>query len=240
MTPSRRSSGLAIVLLSLGCVAEYDAARDDPEPTTGESTTGADDADDTDVTCEPDELNCDGVCVDASSNAEHCGACFHECAEETQCTAGLCRRRCSEGCNEPFEFCAESFCECAFDLIDCAGDCIDPDTDPDHCGQCDRRCTEDQACGDGQCRPADCPGFESVCDRSCTDIAADPLHCGGCERACDLGEVCGDGTCYEFNTLPGDVCEECPCPSVCDPEEDTCCFSPRLSTEICVFGPSCP
>jgi len=231
-----RSSWLSLLaaVVVAGCSVQYSGARG----TSGASSTGSDGGAQGTEGC--DGLVCDGACVDPQSDAEHCGACSTECLAETVCVAGLCRRPCGDDCHDPFEYCAGSFCECAPGLTDCAGACVDLDNDFEHCGLCNRECEEDQACGEGQCQPQECPGFADACDGSCTDTDADPLHCGGCSVACDIDETCAEGTCVGFNALPGEVCGECPCESVCDVDEDTCCFSLRLDTEICVFGPACP
>lgn len=229
-----------LAVASLQCVAEYDAARDEPATTGGADATGSDESADVPLECEDDEVECGGECVFLGGDNDHCGECFRECLAGTECALGLCRRPCIDGCHEPFEECAGSFCECAPGLSECSGDCVDLDTDADHCGQCDLQCGEDQACGEGDCVPGDCPGFADVCGRACTETDYDPLHCGRCFNECDLGEACSEGACYEYNTLPSTACGECPCPSVCEPGVEQCCFSERLDMDICVFGPSCP
>lgn len=237
-----RLIAIVITCSAVGCVAQYEASRSEPGTGTSRDEGGATDEDteEASLECDVEQLSCGGDCIDAGSDPLHCGACFNECREQTLCVAGLCRRPCDAGCMEPPEICVGSFCECTPGFTDCSGGCIDLNTDSLHCGQCDRACPQDQACGDGQCRDASCPGFADVCGGACTDTSEDPLHCGDCFRECGAEEVCADGECYEFNVLPGEVCQECPCEAVCDPRDDRCCFSELLDTEICVFGPECP
>jgi alpha-tubulin suppressor-like RCC1 family protein len=79
---------------------------------------------------------------------------------------------------------------------------FDLDTDPDHCGRCDRSCREgglDGACVAGECTFECAAGFAD-CDRDPStgcevDTRVDPLHCGGCPDACSAGDGCTASSC---------------------------------------------
>ena len=233
--------GLASVALS--CVVEYDAARDtesDDEDGDGDGNDDGNDEDDDATDCEAPEIPCDGTCVDVRTDPEHCGACGTSCEDDTQCAAGLCRRPCSDECRDPYESCLGSFCECTPGLTNCAGECVDLGTDPAHCGQCERACGDDLGCGNGVCQPAGCADFPDDCGGECTDVQSDRFRCGDCDVACGVDELCIEGECVFFDTLPGDVCQECPCEEVCQSELHRCCFSELYDSEICVDAPTCP
>jgi hypothetical protein len=72
--------------------------------------------------------------------------------------------------------------------------CVDARTDRNHCGGCDRVCSEWDDCVDGDCRTR-CAGGRVACDFACVDLRTDPNHCGRCGRRCCPGSVCSDGAC---------------------------------------------
>ncbi len=121
---------------------------------------------------------CDGTCVDFSSNAAHCGACGSACGPDQVCSDGECQ--CPDAARG-------SYCPGA--------GCVDHDTDDEHCGACGEACTLAAVCSDGECV---CPseGPPNFCAGvGCVDFELDPLHCGGCDQACDPGLVCSNGEC---------------------------------------------
>lgn len=80
----------------------------------------------------------------------------------------------------------------------CGATCVDINTDPDHCGRCDRVCPETPG-GVASCVAGDCvfeclSGFE-ICGAECVNINVDADHCGDCDIACEPGQVCASGTC---------------------------------------------
>jgi hypothetical protein len=95
------------------------------------------------------------------------------CAMTAECTAGL--------------QCLMSACSCpAYAPTYCEADskCSSPMKDPDHCGNCETKCTERQACNAGMCTP---------------DLAtvAEVADCG------TLRLVMGGTTIYALSTMPG-------------------------------------
>jgi len=245
---------LSLLVLPPGCVAEYSASRDpDVETETADDDDAADDDDDDVVgdddddgvseseglECDDFDLFCDGECIDPGRDDEHCGDCFEQCDDGTTCVEGNCRRLCDGGCDEPREVCGGVVCVCAPGLTACDGVCVDLDTDPEHCGSCDRSCGDDVACGGAACRPEGCDAFPNACDLSCTNTENDPLHCGECFEQCEPGTTCAGGECLPYHTLPGDVCGQCPCEEVCDPETSACCYWAALDHEICLPGDVC-
>lgn len=43
--------------------------------------------------CLPNQIRCDGVCIDPQSSAAHCGACGAACYADEDCSAGTCALR---------------------------------------------------------------------------------------------------------------------------------------------------
>ncbi|KYG05697.1 hypothetical protein BE21_39065 [Sorangium cellulosum] len=135
--------------------------------------------------CVAPETQCDGVCVDTSSNSSHCGACGTTCASGQVCSAGACVAVCESG---------QTLC----------GDrCVDVDTDEAHCGSCNKACEEGQTCQGGDCQGGDCAGGRTECDGACVDTASDPANCGACGAACEEGQACEDGACQEEGCSSG-------------------------------------
>lgn len=98
--------------------------------------------------CTTPLLECEGGCVDPTSDEAHCGDCATACAPAETCVEGACRDL--TACPSPF--------------VVCGDECIDPRTDPAHCGA-SGACTGASAgatCG-GVCRAGRCV-FESCSD----------------------------------------------------------------------------
>jgi hypothetical protein len=149
--------------------------------------------------CDDDELMCDQLCIDIDDDPAHCGGCDQPCAAEEVCDDGQCVEECDESCDDDVELCVDGACTCRAGFVRCNDECVDLSTDSQHCGMCDRDCDEELPCGDGECQPADCPGFPDHCDYGCTDVQSDPLHCGECDHACHPSQDCAGGRC-----VPGD------------------------------------
>jgi hypothetical protein len=76
--------------------------------------------------------------------------------------------------------------------IACDDFCIDPNLDPENCGSCGRRCTEETKFS--RCIAQTCTCADSICSDSCVVKTEDPSHCGACGARCAASEYCA-GTC---------------------------------------------
>jgi len=85
--------------------------------------------------CSVGYQQCSGVCINPSTDREHCGSCDVVCAADERCSAGSCSP------------------QCAAELTDCDGMCFDLQTDPEHCGGCSTRC-KSGICELGMCADA--------------------------------------------------------------------------------------
>lgn len=148
--------------------------------------------------CGDGRVACSRACVDLSSDPFHCGECTETCDLDGACVAGDCVDACGDTCDGTTEVCTNGECECRSGFFDCGGACVDVDTNPAHCGACDRGC-DGLPCGDGECQAAGCDGFADQCGESCTDVSNDPLHCRECGRTCDGDEICVDGDCEDLD-----------------------------------------
>lgn len=129
----------------------------DPSPSTGGSSTGLGGGGgmggtiDEPLICEPNEIACDGACVDPLVDENFCGAegdcqgqsVGEQCASDLLCESGVCVAECDGG------------------LISCDGECINPLLDEEHCGAANlcvgrpdsgRECEEGALCLGGECR----------------------------------------------------------------------------------------
>ncbi|MCA9707811.1 MAG: hypothetical protein KDK70_18310 [Myxococcales bacterium] len=95
--------------------------------------------------------------------------------------------------------------------LDCDGACIDPQTHPEHCGDCITVCLPTDACTGGQCISTCDPG-QLDCDGQCTDPLTSMDHCGAgpdCAAmpgmACPVGQSCVGGICLLPNACMGFV-----------------------------------
>jgi hypothetical protein len=95
--------------------------------------------------CREEEIECDGECVDASADPDHCGQCVRVCAADQVCSDGSCdvdcepgRVVCERGCIDPNE--SEAFCGAAGD---CTGDAAG------------EACSPNERCQEGTCSSAD-------------------------------------------------------------------------------------
>jgi hypothetical protein len=113
------------------------------------------------------------TCVDAQTDAAHCGACDSACPAGVACVGGE--------------------CDCSTGTTACEGSCVDTQSNPAHCGGCGAACPGIQVCLAGSCS-SDC-GVLDECDGACVDLIDDPLHCGSCDNACGSDEACAGGAC---------------------------------------------
>lgn len=73
----------------------------------------------------------------------------------------------------------------------CFGGCADTQTDPLHCGGCDRLCPPALRCTSGIC----CLPEERACNGLCADLQTSLQDCGKCGVSCQAGAVCEEGQC---------------------------------------------
>jgi hypothetical protein len=86
------------------------------------------------VYCPAGQTDCGGSCVNLSSHAGHCGACFTSCPLGGICQGGVCGGViCMDG------------------LTDCGGTCVDTRSRAAHCGGCFQSCPLGGICGGGVC-----------------------------------------------------------------------------------------
>jgi len=105
--------------------------------------------------------------------------------------------------------------------LSCDGGCVDPESDANHCGDCDRDCGAGGTCVEAQCvdscdnacdlvtevcssSSCECrPGFDR-CEGACIDLDINAANCGECGELCaedEEGEIelylCEAGDCRE-------------------------------------------
>lgn len=92
----------------------------------------------------------------------------------------------------------------------CGDKCVDTQTDPMHCGGCDKACPSGPngtaSCAGGTCTLTCATGFancDGVAANGCEADLANAAHCGKCGNACKVGEACSGGACV--TSLPVDV-----------------------------------
>jgi hypothetical protein len=85
-------------------------------------------------------------------------------------------------------------CRCARDLQFCDPECVDVQTDPRHCGRCDRPCRACEHCREGACVP---------CDEACERCDGERGCVSTCEDQC---LTCLEGQCVKPDP-PICVCE---------------------------------
>lgn len=90
--------------------------------------------------CPPGQTLCGGICVDLSSDANHCGACGNACPPGKFCVGGICST-------------------CPTGSVDCSGNCVDTNTNANHCGGCGNICPPGYSCDGGSCKPGTSTGF---------------------------------------------------------------------------------
>ena len=140
------------------------------------------------------QLSDDGCEVNLNESALHCGACGTVCSSASiegacqsgECVVRKCRDKARRDCNAEFA----DGCE------------TDVSTDPQHCGDCETRCSDKGAskvtCGAGTCLLT-CKQSHSDCDQDAStgceaELATDPKNCGACGVSCDRRN-CSAGLC---------------------------------------------
>ncbi|MBI5511443.1 MAG: hypothetical protein HY903_22010 [Deltaproteobacteria bacterium] len=159
---------------------------------------------------------CDGAgCVNAQTDALHCGGCGSRCQEGASCMAGRCVTPCA--------------------MLRCGDACVDPQTNPTNCGGCGRACASGQTCVAGTCR---CPSGQSACSSGCADLMTDGRNCGECGVRCFTPDVrCEAGTCRATRCPTAEVM--CGTVSVCtfyDPRNCGSCGTRCSVGQVCIRG----
>jgi hypothetical protein len=117
--------------------------------------------------CPSGLTDCNGVCVDLTSDSGNCMRCGNTCLDGRVCDGGA--------------------CVCPPDAAECSGACVDLATSEQHCGQCDLGCSPLQTCDNRTCGCGDlsaCPGGTTgYCSR-----ALERHCCGGGEIFCDVDD----------------------------------------------------
>ena len=186
--------------------------------------------------CKGGTLKCGKkLCVNASTDAQNCGACGRRCGTGQACVRGVCT--------------TTGPVACPSGQIRCGGRCVDPGSDEAHCGGCDQACQGDLTCLNGTCGCAD--SGDTLCDGNlCVDILTDDAHCGGCANApCGDGKRCQGGQCLAAGPYPCDdvydcggafrgvVCRDGQC--ACENPGQGLCYDPR-QTSVAICGTCCP
>src|SRR5262249_15140409 len=131
--------------------------------------------------CGADQANCNGRCVDPSSDPANCGACGVHCGMNTTCVKGA--------------------CVCAPGFMSCKDSCVDVTLDPANCGDCGQPCPgapSTAICNRGVCG---CAMGWGDCDRDPSNgcetyvYGDDPANCGACAKVCSMGDSCHKGAC---------------------------------------------
>jgi Stigma-specific protein, Stig1 len=149
-------------------------------------------------TCQDTMVECNGTCIDPSTNNNYCGA-------SGDCMGSNAGSACGSG-----YVCSGSACvvTCPSGEIDCNGQCIDPNRDNTYCGattdcvgsDAGSACGSGFVCdGSGACALT-CQSGLTDCNGTCTDTDFDPNNCGACGSACDANEACNVGVCTPLIT----------------------------------------
>jgi hypothetical protein len=92
---------------------------------------------------------------------------------------------------------------CAVGENFCGGACTDTQTNPAHCGACDRACSASEVCRAGVCAPAVmCMAGETACGGGCVNTQTDINNCGACNNACMANQRCSAGACVAARVCP--------------------------------------
>ncbi|MEO8212079.1 MAG: LamG-like jellyroll fold domain-containing protein [Myxococcales bacterium] len=193
------------------------------------------------LSCQTGLINCQGICVDPSSNRLYCGATSgcgtsdgnpgNACDEGEVCSGGACTVSCQTG------------------MVKCEGACIDPSTNRAHCGaigDCSNleggnsagsACASGNLCVAGTC-VVSCPTGSVNCGGVCINPAADNGHCGALGDCTNIGVGNAAGSACS----QGRVCNNGSCAVACPPRFVNCdgvCVDPATSRAHCGASGSC-
>lgn len=180
-----------------GADSDSDVDSDSDSDSDSDTETGGTDTDtgtdtgtgtDTDTSCSGAEVDCNGVCVDVTTDPGNCGSCGNACGAGAACNAGVCNCG-GEDCR-PGEVCDAGACRCAPGTLDCVALCANVADDEANCGACGNECPVGGICEAGRCV---CPAGEINCGDACVDTTSDPANCGACGEFC--AGACISGAC---------------------------------------------
>jgi len=151
----------------------------------------------------------------------YCGTIGTPCHDDTICDIAL---QCHKGRCNPCDLCG-GLCE------------VDFDTDPDHCGCCNRAIPDGGICDSGT---PECGQGLTPCDGVCRDLNTDVNHCGSCGNVLPAGVECDGGSpgCLDPQET---ICDGVGCVDL-DSDSDNCgaCGNSLPSSVECMNGsPGC-
>lgn len=142
--------------------------------------------------CPPGQTDCDGTCVDLTSNDTNCGACDYDCNDHPVGDAAAPPPHMRHGCKA--SQCTELHCDhsdaiwenCNGVLAD--GCEVDISSDTNNCAKCGNKCPDGKACFADPLKPGiacQCPAGLTLCGGTqCLDLESDPNNCGSCNYTC--------------------------------------------------------
>jgi len=195
--------------------------------------------------CPSGTAECNGECVDVSTNA-NCGACGNACTSDQTCQR-----------TAPSGTIGQYVCMCPSGSSPCNGQCKAMNTDT-NCGGTTSSCGQDctvagtgKTCQNGACQCPEgkefftglnkcvpkctgdlqrdpntgacvCPvlpgGVSTQCGDKCVDTNTDTNNCGSCGHACPSDQTCSGGTCQS----------QCPTGTTKDEYGNCKCTDPNL------------
>ena len=151
--------------------------------------------------CRKGFVACDGVCVDVSSDRDHCGACGRSCGADA-CHAGTCGPGVpadagpdASGPDAGVDASVDASVDGGFGTVGPGKGGVGTPFLPDGGLQFPDEMVA-AGCGIGL-RP---------CDGACVDTELDRLHCGGCGLACGADQYCVEGMCTDICDEPLQLC----------------------------------
>lgn len=184
------------------------------------------------LSCDADEVQCNGKCINPSTDEAFCGA-----------TADCLGDNAGKACDPSTHECIGGTCkpQCTGPQIACGDSCIDPRKDNNYCGATDpcddvhngEACSDKERCIAGVCTFY-CDFPEINCGGTCIDPGSDVSNCGAvgncaganAGKACGAGEACINGIC-ELQCKAGEI--------ACDGR----CVNPQTDRDYCGANAAC-